>query len=192
MSLIKKILPPKRWQLPVAILTGILVGTLGALFQLSNASSYLSDDPRACVNCHVMTSHYATWMHSSHREKTNCNDCHVPHDNVLNKYYFKAKDGMRHATVFTMRTYKQAIRIKEAGKSVVQQNCIRCHEYQVNAVSAANVTGKNYKEGEGMLCWGCHREVPHGNINSQASTPHAYVPDQNKIVPEWIEKVLNK
>ena len=41
-----------------------------------------------------MTPQYATWSHSTHREHAHCNDCHVPHNNILNKYYFKAKDGM--------------------------------------------------------------------------------------------------
>lgn len=190
MNLLKKIVPPRSWQLPVAIMCGILFGTVGALFHLSNATSYLSDDPQACVNCHVMTTHYATWMHSSHREKTNCNDCHVPHDNIFNKFFFKAKDGLRHSTVFTMRNEPQVIRIKEEGRAVVQQNCIRCHETQVNSVSASNVNGENYKEGQGMLCSGCHREVPHGIVNSQASVPHAYVPDQNHAVPEWLRKLI--
>lgn len=187
MSIIKRIIPPLGWQTPVIVLSGIFVGILALLFHLSNASSYLSDDPKTCVNCHVMTTQYATWMHSSHREKTNCNDCHVPHDNIFNKFYFKAKDGMRHATIFTLNTAPQAIRIKEDGKSVVQQNCIRCHETQVNPVAAANVTGENYKEGEGHLCWDCHREVPHGRISSQASTPYAYVPDQNSVLPDWLK-----
>ena len=190
MNLLKKIIPPRSWQLPVALMCGILFGTVGALFHLSNATSYLSDDPKACVNCHVMTTHYATWMHSSHREKTNCNDCHVPHNNIFNKFFFKAKDGLRHTTVFTMRNEPQVIRIKEEGRAVVQQNCIRCHETQVNSVSASNVNGDNYKKGQGMLCSGCHRDVPHGVLNSQASVPHAYVPDQNHAVPEWLRKLI--
>jgi cytochrome c nitrite reductase small subunit len=185
-------LPPKTWQIPVILLLGGLVGIGATAFKVSNASSYLSDDPRACVNCHVMTPQYATWEHSSHRERASCNDCHVPHDNVFNKYYFKAKDGARHATIFTLRTDPQVIRIKEAGKGVVQQNCIRCHTNQVNPVSASNVTGHNYKLGEGPLCWDCHVEVPHGKISSQASTPNARVPALEPVVPEWLEKFVNK
>ena len=46
---------------------------------------------------------------------------------VINKYFFKAKDGMRHAAIFTARAESQTIFIKEAGRDVVQNNCIRCH-----------------------------------------------------------------
>jgi hypothetical protein len=44
----------------------------------------------------------ASWVHSSRRSYANSNDCHVPHNNVLNEYYFKGKDGMRHAIMGTL------------------------------------------------------------------------------------------
>ena len=125
---IEKFLPPPAWQVPVIILIGVIIGLGLYIFKISNAASYLSDDPETCINCHVMNPQYATWNHSSHREVANCNDCHVPHNNVVNKYFFKAKDGLRHATIFTLRAEPQVIFIKDEGKEVVQQNCIRCHE----------------------------------------------------------------
>jgi cytochrome c nitrite reductase small subunit len=59
-----------------------------------------------------MAPQFTTWSHSSHREKTSCNDCHVPHGNVFSKYLFKAKDGIRHATIFTLRKEPQVIFIR--------------------------------------------------------------------------------
>jgi len=62
------IIPPKAWRTPVIILLGAILGlTLYALIE-SKAISYLSDDPKTCVNCHVMTPQYTTWLNSSHRE----------------------------------------------------------------------------------------------------------------------------
>ena len=104
-----------------------MTGIMAFSFHISRAPSYLSDNPETCTNCHIMSPQYATWSHSSHRENAHCNDCHVPHDNVVNKYYFKAKDGIRHATVFTLRNEPQVIFIKDEGKEVVQHNCVRCH-----------------------------------------------------------------
>ncbi|MBN2174164.1 MAG: cytochrome c nitrite reductase small subunit, partial [Bacteroidales bacterium] len=127
-KIISRLVPPPDWQTPVIILMGIMVGLGLYIFRISNAVSYLSDKPETCINCHVMNPQFATWMHSSHREVAHCNDCHVPHNNVFNKYYFKAKDGLRHATIFTARAEPQVIFIKEEGKEAVQQNCIRCHE----------------------------------------------------------------
>ena len=96
---------------------------LGVLFGLgfytvyaSRAASYLSDELATCVNCHIMAPFYATWNHSSHGRNATCNDCHVPQDNVFRKYYFKGKDGMRHASIFAIRGEAQVIQaIDESG-----------------------------------------------------------------------------
>lgn len=188
---IKVLIPPDKWKLPVSIMLGIFVGAGITAFHLSNALSYLSDEPRTCINCHLMTPHYATWQYSSHGRDVTCNDCHVPQDNFINKYMFKAKDGMRHASVFTLRTEPDVIRIKSDGIEVVQNNCIRCHEKHLGETSLSDNTGESYTHGEGRLCWTCHRHVPHGVGNSQASTPYALVPDQTKAIPEWINKFIN-
>lgn len=188
-DLIRKMLPPDGWKAPVAIALGLFVGLAATAFKISNAVSYLSDDPKTCINCHLMYPQYATWMHSSHRERANCMDCHVPHDNIFRKYYFKSQDGTRHATIFTLRTEPQVIQIHTAGKTVVQENCIRCHEKQVSDVTVGQVTVDNNKHGKGHLCWDCHREVPHGRVSSQASTPHAIVPGLSKPAPDWLLKV---
>lgn len=190
--IIKKLIPPARWQLPVVILLGVMVGIVLLLFRASNAHSYLSDDPETCINCHVMNSQYASWNHSSHREVATCNDCHVPQDNVFRTYYFKAMDGMRHATIFTARAEPQVIRIKQAGINVVQENCIRCHQDLVGMVSIVEVTGENHKTGEGFRCWDCHRETPHGTVRSLASFPHSLVPQLNSATPDWIKKFMNE
>ena len=124
---IRAIKPPPGWRKAVALVLGVFVGLGIYIVYISNAVSYLSDDPETCINCHVMNPQYATWFHSSHRERATCNDCHVPHDNAFNKYFFKAKDGLRHATMFSLRMEPQVIFIKEEGAEVVQQNCVRCH-----------------------------------------------------------------
>ncbi|GAB1371932.1 cytochrome c nitrite reductase small subunit [Candidatus Kapaibacterium sp.] len=188
---IEWIIPPARFQMPVIILTGILVGAGITAFHLSNASSYWSDEPRTCINCHLMTPHFATWQYSSHGRSVTCGDCHVPHDNFFNKYMFKASDGMRHATVFTLHTEPDIIQIKPAGVRVVQDNCIRCHEKQLGESSLIEQDGRAFSHGEGRLCWDCHRHVPHGIGNSQTSTPYAQVPDQTKAVPDWINEIIN-
>ena len=131
-EIIKRLTPPDDWKLPVIVVSAIFTGLFLFAFYISNAPSYLSDRPETCVNCHIMAPQYATWSHSAHREVTNCNDCHVPHNNIFNTYYFKAMDGLRHATVFTLRREPQVIFIKSAGKKVVQQNCIRCHSYLIS------------------------------------------------------------
>lgn len=182
--------PPDNWRLPAIILSGTIVGIIILLVYTSRAHSYLSDDPKTCINCHVMFPQYATWMHSSHRESATCNDCHVPHDNILRTYLFKAQDGLRHASIFTARAEPQVIQIRQAGINVVQENCIRCHKELISMVSIVEVTGENHKTGHGARCWDCHRETPHGTVNSLASTPYSLVPRMESIVPEWMDKFL--
>jgi len=186
MTLLSKLIPPDRWKFPVLILLAVLTGLVLFSFHISNASSYLGDKPETCVNCHLMAPQYATWAHSSHREKTNCNDCHVPHNNVLNKYYFKAKDGLRHATMFTLRLEPQVIFIHEAGREVVHKNCVRCHEELLTDIKLRaynTVTHSNRME---RKCWDCHRETPHGRVNSLSSVPWARVPLPGAVTPSWL------
>ena len=177
---IKTFFPPQKWRLSVSIVSGILVGFLLLTIHLSRAGSYMSDAPEVCVNCHVMAPHYATWMHSSHREVAKCSDCHVPQDNIVRSYFFKAKDGLRHSSMFIFRQEAHAIQMKEDGIYAVQSNCIRCHIDQIQSVSLADVNGENYKDGAGKLCWDCHRHVPHGTVRSETSVPHTYLPDLHK------------
>lgn len=188
--LIKKYSPPQNWKIPVIILLGVFVGMSIFVFYLSKAHSYLSDDPKTCVNCHIMAPQYATWQHSSHREWTNCNDCHVPHNNVFNKYFFKAKDGARHATMFTLRLEPQVIKIHEAGQEVVQNNCMRCHSNLLTDSKVLRKTTEFQHFREERQCWECHRETPHGRVNSISSVPNARVPVPESPVPDWLKKAL--
>lgn len=182
--------PPEKWHLPVIIMLGVLTGTVLLIIRASNAHSYLSDDPETCINCHVMYSQYASWTHSSHREVAHCNDCHVPHDSFVRKYLFKAMDGMRHATIFTARAEPQVIRIKQAGANVVQENCIRCHFDLVDMIGAVEVTADGHEDGDGARCWDCHRETPHGTVNSLSAAPYTILPRMKSVVPEWLDKAL--
>lgn len=81
-----------RCVIVLSICAGAIIGLAGYIAYASNVTSYLTNDPSACTNCHVMSSYYATWSHSSHATRATCNDCHVPHPSVIAKYYFKAKD----------------------------------------------------------------------------------------------------
>lgn len=191
-SFIRHFIPPEPWKIPVIISLGFFTGLGVFLFIISNASSYLGDKPETCVNCHIMSPQYATWYHSSHRGKTNCNDCHVPHNNFINKYFFKAKDGLRHATIFTFRKEPQVIFIKEAGRNVVHSNCIRCHRELLTDSRLLTVNTEIHINRLGRKCWECHRETPHGRVNSLSSVPWARVPLPGSAVPGWIVKLTQK
>jgi len=185
----KNLMPPDNWKILVIIMLGVFFGLFIYVFKISKAGSYLSDDPKTCVNCHLMAPQYATWQHSSHRLWASCNDCHVPHNNVFNKYYFKAKDGLRHSTMFTLRLEPQVIFIHEEGQEVVFNNCKRCHSNLLDIDQKLTNINFSHNRSE-RKCWECHREVPHGRVNSLSSTPNARVPLPESPVPDWLRKSL--
>ncbi len=187
----RKLIPPREWQPAVLVVLAVMTGTGLLAFHLSRAPSYLSDRPETCTNCHLMTPQYATWSHSSHREHAHCNDCHVPHNNFFNKYFFKAKDGLRHATIFTLRREPQVILIREEGKEVVQENCVRCHSVLLTDSKLLARTGSFQHYRTDRKCWECHREVPHGRVNSLSSTPNARVPLPPSPVPDWLKALTD-
>lgn len=182
---------PARWRVPYFILGGIAcgLGTLTLIF--SNFTSYIVETPATCVNCHIMAPHYATWFHSSHREHATCSDCHVPQDNIFRQFLFKGMDGARHTLIFTLRTEPNVIKIHNPGKTVVQENCIRCHFHTNENVSSGKITLQKAIHGEGKLCWECHREVPHGRVRGGGSTPLAQVPLPASPVPPWLQKLID-
>lgn len=160
---------PAAWRMPVFALMGIIAGMLLLTIRVSEAYSYLTDDPRTCMNCHVMATQYATWERSSHRAVANCNDCHVPHDSLLRKYAFKAKDGLRHTAIFTLRLEPQVIRAIPASKAVIYENCLRCHlPKQLSQLPLLCQSGRS--------CTECHGSVAHGEVGGLAATPNVRRP----------------
>ena len=73
----------------MAVMAGVIAGGGAFFLYLLRAHTYLTDEPSACVNCHIMSPYYATWMHSSHSRDATCNDCHVPHENFIKKWTFR-------------------------------------------------------------------------------------------------------
>jgi cytochrome c nitrite reductase small subunit len=185
---IYSILPPPNWRIPVIISLGVFTGLVILIFHISNASSYISDNPNACINCHVMIPQFTNWEKSSHARVATCNDCHVPHDNFIRKYFFKASDGARHSFMFTFRLEPQVIQIKDAGINVVQENCVRCHSNMIHDTKLISAGNKDPHTDERTLCWDCHREVPHGSVKGLSSTPYARVPGLNPLIPEWMDR----
>ncbi len=149
---------------------------LGYMVHISQAASYLSEDPKACINCHVMDTQYATWQHSSHARVAGCIDCHLPTDNVVEKYWAKSVDGWNHSVAFTLKNYDYAIKISDYGAERVQRNCISCHGSITSTISSNADKYHNFDASyveNGRKCWDCHKSVPHGKVRSTAMTPYS-------------------
>lgn len=183
-----------RQKVVLICLCGVIVGLVGLFLYLLRMHTYLvGDDPAACVNCHIMSPYYATWSHSSHGRDATCNDCHVPNDNIASHYIFKGMDGMKHVAYFVTRSERQSIHAETLSAQVIMDNCIRCHT-QLNQefVKTGRINYMMAKRGEGKACWDCHRNVPHGGVNSLSSTPWAetQVPLPSSPAPEWLRKLV--
>ena len=183
-SLVTLRIVPRAWRLPCFFMLGVAAGVGLFVFHASRAASYLSDSPETCVNCHVMNTAYATWRHGSHARAATCNDCHVPHDTVLRKYAFKARDGLWHSTVFTMRWEPECIRLSAGAVPVVEENCRRCH-----AALIADVSIAEHAPGD-KRCWDCHRETPHGAVRSLSTAPEIFRPQLPELAKPTAEPTV--
>ncbi len=139
----------------LAVLVGLLAGVGGFTFGYAGGLSYLSSDPRACVNCHIMQDYYDTWAKSSHRHVAVCVDCHLPHD-FVGKYVAKADNGFFHSLAFTLDNFHEPIQIKPRNRRIAQANCIGCHEPIVHQMLPES------PDAEMTACIHCHADVGHG------------------------------
>jgi cytochrome c nitrite reductase small subunit len=137
---------------PVGILFGLAVFTFG----YARGGSYMTDDPAACANCHVMAEQFSGWQKSSHRNAAVCNDCHTP-PGVVPKYFTKALNGFNHSLAFTTGHYPEIIQITRRNKGVTQASCVKCHEEITSGVGAGR------HPGEAISCTQCHRNVGHSH-----------------------------
>jgi len=141
------------WIFSITGMIGILAGLGLYTFSYAEGLSYLSDDPNACINCHVMRDQFEGWNHSSHKEVAACNDCHTPHT-FPQKYIIKGGNGWNHSVAFTLGTYPDNIQIRDFNADVVQDNCVYCHKELVSQIYTS-------PSGEVAECVACHRDVGH-------------------------------
>jgi len=158
---------PRRWQAAGCVLLGLAIGLAVVVARIANATSYLSNAPETCMNCHVMSDAYAAWQRGSHGRVAVCVDCHIPHSNAVAKMAFKSSDGLRHSTVFTLKREPQVLRLSEGAVPVVQANCLRCHADRFAMTRLAGPTERT--------CWDCHTNI-HGEAHSLSSSPSVLRP----------------
>jgi cytochrome c nitrite reductase small subunit len=150
---------PTLQGIALGIAFGAAIGIGGFTFIYAKGYSYLTNDPGACANCHVMQEQYSGWLKSSHRSVAVCNDCHTP-PGFVGKYYTKASNGFWHSYYFTTNTFHEPIRITERNRQVAEEACRKCHAEVTSGIDAH--MGGGEAGGEGALsCIRCHRNVGH-------------------------------
>ena len=162
----------------LALVASGLVGMAAGLgvftFGYARGYSYLTNDPAACANCHIMSEHFAAWSKGSHHAVATCNDCHTPH-NLLGKYAVKGMNGFWHSFYFTTGRYPDPLRITERNRTVTEHACRYCHaeitdaiDHGPGTISAASQTGGVHllrpsppRAAEPISCIRCHKYVGH-------------------------------
>jgi cytochrome c nitrite reductase small subunit len=142
----------------VGALIGVAVGVGVFTFGYARGASYLTDDPAACANCHVMEDVYVRWMRGPHRSAAACNDCHTPHDPV-GKWTTKALNGLRHSVAFTVGSVPDAILITSRDRAITERACLACHAAVTEPIRAAAPPAAH--GGGGVACLHCHADVGH-------------------------------
>jgi cytochrome c nitrite reductase small subunit len=141
----------------IAILSlfGIAFGLGLFTFTYAKGFSYLSNDPAACVNCHIMRDQYEGWSHSSHKAVATCNDCHTPH-RFPDKWVIKGVNGWNHSVAFTTGNYPDPIMIRGFNANIARENCVECHTTTVAQMHL-------FVSPEEPDCVACHGNVGHDN-----------------------------
>lgn len=152
----------------LAAASGVLIGLGAYTFRYAEGLSYLSPDPKACVNCHIMRPQYDGWQKASHHTVATCVDCHLPHD-LVPKYLAKAENGLWHSKGFTLQDFPEPIRMRPVSQRILEHNCASCHAdfvHDMLAVAPSHAAGDQQAPGhmhETLSCIHCHRTVGHGD-----------------------------
>jgi cytochrome c nitrite reductase small subunit len=124
----------RRWML--GLLLSAVLGTTGGIggytFVYARGASYLSNDPAACANCHVMQDHLDAWVKST-------------------------RNGLLHSIAFTSGNFPDPLRIKPLNLRIAEDNCRRCHSELVLEIEHHAGTSAS----ERLECTRCHDEVGH-------------------------------
>lgn len=143
-----------RWLLALSIALGVPVGIGTFTFGYAKGFSYLSRDPRACINCHLMNDTYDAWQKSGHRHVAVCVDCHLPQTGLA-KWIAKADEGFRHSAAFTLQNFEEPLEITPGDRRIVLANCVRCHADLVQAIHSDGIERETD-------CLHCHATAGHG------------------------------
>jgi len=152
--------PAPRLRRVLSIIAAVFCGTAigAAIFGVgySELPAYLGSDPETCANCHVMQDHYDAWMRGPHANVATCNDCHLPHDNVIRQYWVKAEDGVLHAIAFTTGNYPENIVIRDKSLATTNELCLNCHD--LVTFPMRYTVGTTHEDPQ---CTHCHSNVGH-------------------------------
>lgn len=141
----------------MGLAAGLVVGISLFTFLYADGGSYLSNDPSACVNCHVMRPQFDAWVKGSHAAVATCNDCHAPHGNLAAKLFVKGINGFNHSLAFTTNRFPEPIRARSMNRKLTEATCRSCHEPLIHSTPTLS--------SDETSCVHCHDGVGHNTRN---------------------------
>lgn len=165
----------------IAILSfGLLIGIIFSW--LTYEGLHRTSDHNFCVICHEMSPmviSYKTDVHGGAGRsgfKAKCVDCHMPHDNIFNYIFTKAKNGLIEGSIHffgdpsNIDWHKNRQRKEEF---VYEDGCIKCHENYINLPNLNPKAKKMHEHYETLKttskkinCISCHYEIGHNGLRS--------------------------
>lgn len=202
-----------RNKIMMAGFIGIVVGLLFGW--LTYEGMHRTSDDKFCVSCHEMrpmVSSYYNDVHGGNGKsgiKVSCVSCHLPHDNIFNTIYTKAKIGIKEVGIHFFGNPQDIdwyAKREDKAKFVYDEACKSCHtNYQTNtSISKQGLKlHRHYnnlaKMDKAVNCVACHVEIGHDGLRS---TLNYYNPQyefykgklekQKGKVEETLDAKLNK
>ncbi len=169
-------------------------------------------DDKFCVLCHEMRPMVSAYHHDVHGGagksgiKVSCVKCHIPHDNIFNYIYTKARNGIVEGKIHFFGDLDAinwvAKRKGARAHYVFDQACKDCHTNYANSKYISKMGIKMHKHYASLLgtpkqikCVQCHVGVGH---NGLLNTLNYYKPEYEfykgkfKKEKEALEKALDK
>lgn len=154
---------------------GVAIGGAGIIGAVVGVK--LTSDAEFCGSCHSMEPMVKSWEQSIHGGKnrdgvvTDCVDCHLPHDNLVNYMFAKSVTGINDVCVETFGDVSKIdwkANRKTRSHYVYDSGCMKCHK-NLEESSMPNpkafIAHKAYfLDKEGKTCVDCHKHVGHKHL----------------------------
>ena len=151
----------------IGLAVGILAGLGGYTFIYAKGYSYLTNNPEACANCHVMQDYFTGYINSSHRSVAVCNDCHTP-AGFVGKYSTKAQNGFWHSFYFTTGWFPDNLQANKRNRQIAEQSCRKCHQDIIH-----DIEGVTAEDAKRFSCVRCHGSVGHLGAPGTVASIHS-------------------
>jgi len=179
-AMIKNIFTSIKKKIPLLLVVGIVVGFIVSYTSYEAISR--TGTPQFCVVCHEMAPMRASYDNDVHGGngktgiRVNCVDCHLPHNNLVNYVFTKAKNGMSEVGTHFFGN-PDAIdwqqKREERAKFVYDDGCIKCHSNYATNEKISPKARQMHEHYNGLLgtnkelgCASCHAEIGHNGLNN--------------------------